>query len=172
MEKLDILTKKSVTALNFVSCILLFGVMVFIVLYIVLRGMFGIIIFASYEIVQYICLFVVCCALAGNDYKEGNVKVTVLTDMIPKKWRVIPEAFSLIFSCAICIASTFFLYNFFLSRLAMNTLTLNLKMPIWIFSLVLFISFILLSFSVVVRTLKYFTSYKPKQQADEDTIAL
>ena len=172
MEKLDHFARRSVTTLNFVSCVLLFGMMGFVVIYIILRGMFGIIIFASYEIVQYICLFVVCCALAGNDYKGGNVKVTVLVDLISKKWRMIPEAFALFISCAICIGSTVFMYNFFLTKLAANTLSLNLKLPIWVFSLVLFISFVLLSFSVVVRTIQYFAGYTSEKQADEDTIVL
>ena len=172
MKTLDLVADKSTKALNFVSCIILLAMMIFIIIYILLRGVFGYIIFASYEIVQYTCLFVVCCALAGNDYKEGNVRITVLTDLIPVRWRVLPDGFALLLSCAASIASTCFMYTLFLTRLEIGSATLNLKMPVSIFAFALFISFILLSFSTVTRTLKYFTKYTREKKPDDDVIVL
>jgi TRAP-type C4-dicarboxylate transport system permease small subunit len=171
MEKLDRFTRKLVRALNYISCFLLLGMMGFIVVYIVCRGLFHYTIFASYEIVQYTCLFVICLALGGNDYQEGNVRVTVLTDAISKRWRVIPELFALLLCCISSVAITYFMFDFTLMKLASNSLSLNLLIPVWIFSMVLFISFILLSFSVIVRTIKYITKYEPRNCAEETKAA-
>lgn len=164
MEKLDYVSRRIVNILNYVSCFLLLGVMVFIVVYIVLRGVFGFTIFGSYEIVQYVCLLVVCCALGGNDYHEGNVKVTVLTDALPKKIRAIPEVFALLLCCVSSVSISCFMYVYITKKLAVNSLTLNLQIPIWIFALILFISFIILSFSVIIRTIKYFVGYSPERK--------
>ena len=172
MDRLDLIANRSTRTLNFVSCILLLAMMGFIVVYILLRGVFGYIIFASYEIVQYTCLFVVCCALAGNDYKEGNVRITVLTDLIPEKWRVLPDSFALLLSCAASIATTCFMFVFYIRRLAIGSVTLNLHIPVSIFAFALFVSFILLSFSVVVRTIRYFRRHERKTEQDEDVIIL
>jgi len=163
MEKLDKTAKKIVRSLNFLSCFILMGMMIYLVIFIIIRGAFGYTIFGTYEIVQYSCMLVICLALADNDYQEGNVKVTVLTDLIPKKLRTIPELFALLLSCCICIAFTFFMFSFTIMRFNSNSLSLNFLIPVWIFALVLFVSFIMLSFSVVVRTIKYITKYKPKE---------
>ena len=170
MGKLYRLAGKLIRLLNLGSCFLLLGMMAYIVIFIIIRGAFHYTLYGTYEIVQYTCLFVVCLALAGNDYIEGNVKVTVITDLIPKKWRVIPESFSLLLTCAMSIAMTYFMYDFFLMKLASNALSLNFLIPIWIFIFVLFISFILLSFSVVIRTLKYFTKYTPEEVIERDSV--
>ena len=171
MEKLDWITKRSVRTLNFISCVILFGMMIFIIAYILLRAVFGYIIMGSYEIVQYSCLFVVCFALAGNDYNEGNVRITILVDAIPAKWRKIPDIFAHILSCAMCITATVYMFQFYLTRLASGSQTYMMKIPIYIFAMALFISFILLSFSVVFRAIKYITKYEGASK-DEDLIAL
>lgn len=171
MQKLDRLVSKVVLGLNFMSSMVLLFMLIFIVIYIVLRAVFSYAIFGTFEIVQLACMTLVACALAGNDYSEGNITVPVLVEMMPKTLRYIVEGFALVLTSALCVCFSVLLYKNMFARIATNAVTSNLELPIWIFTLILFVSFILLSFSALCRTAKHFARYTGKENVEEDLAA-
>jgi TRAP-type C4-dicarboxylate transport system permease small subunit len=162
VQKADRFISKIVSWLNYLSSIVLLFMMIFVIVYIILRSAFGYSIFGTFEIVQLSCMTLVACALAGNDYREGNITVTVLVDMMPKTVKWIVELFALLLSSGLCIYCSFLMYGNMISRYEAEAVTANLNLPIWVFTLILFISFILLSVSVLFRTVKHIAGFSGK----------
>ena len=158
MQKLDRWVTSFVKFLDSFSQILLFFLMCFFVVYIVLR-FFGIVIFGTVEIAQYGCLLIVVLALARNDYKGGNITVTVLTDAVPPVWRKIIRSFALIFSVGTCLIMEYGMITYMLSKKASNALSSALKFPIWMLVALICIGFLLLVLSVICRLIQLWGNY-------------
>lgn len=160
MNKLDRVALRLVRGLDFVSCMLLLGMLCFIVIYVILRAVFAYSIFGTYELVQYCCLIVVACALAANDYKDGHIKVTVLTEVLGPKARKVMLTISMLLSMAMTSIAIYGLVNYAINKRIANSITQNLEFPVWIFITILCVAFLLLLVSETCRLIFMWNDYK------------
>lgn len=158
MEKIDKRITSAVKALDTISQLILFLLMVFFFIYIVLR-LFGVVIFGTYEIAQYSCMLVVVLALARNDYKAGNIVVTVFSDALPPLGKKIVRTFGMLFTLAVVVFMEYGMITYALTKKVSNALTSSLKIPIWIFIIVIIIGFVLLICSICIRLVQLWNDY-------------
>lgn len=158
MKKLDQRFHKAAKVMDLISQGILFALMCFFMIYIILR-FFGYAIYGTVEIAQYSCLFIVVFGLARNDYKGGNIEITVLRDALPKIGQRIMNIGSQLFTLAVCGVSLAGLIKFTLNKYSSGALSAVLEIPVWIMALLVAVGFVILVLSSLFRLIQFCGDY-------------
>jgi TRAP-type C4-dicarboxylate transport system permease small subunit len=124
----------------------------FVMVNVILRRFFNSPIYGSTEFIRYISLLSASLAIAENEWVEGNAKMSLLLEKLPKKY-----ADTLIFiSGAICsavfILVTYLLFVQAVDKFAKVDITPELNFPVWIPAIVLAIGFCILTVTIIIKT--------------------
>ena len=135
-----------------IGSIILFLDMCFIIINIIARSFFNAPFFGSTEIVRYFAMVGGALAIAVNQYDDGNIKVTLVLEMLSAKARdvlafiaelVLTGGFGLI---------TYYLFMYMMKLQSKGDATLDLKLPTWIFLAILAIGFLLMTLANLMKT--------------------
>lgn len=119
---------------------------------IVMRRFFNAPIFGSTEIVSYASLITAALALAQNEWFGGNIQMTLVTDLIPRRVsKYIVFIDNVICSCAF-VFITYLLRNAAVKQMIAGDYTQDLKLPLYIFYILLAIGFGLLTVCIIIKT--------------------
>ena len=159
-------TEKMYKGLHYVSVVALVLVMVVLIANIFMRA-FGTALFGTFEIVQYMNLVIAVCCLAYNENEGGNIAVLMIQEAVKPKIGNVMQMICLIIGIAMSVVVIQALYDFTYKMNTQGALTNNLHMPVWIFSGLLLIGFILLIICQVLKLIKAIISHKdlPKEKA-------
>lgn len=146
---------------NYVTCAVLVFMLVFILVYILLRAIFNYAIFGTFEIVQLSSMTMVACGLAYNEYVDGNITIDTLLEMSKPRGKRILLTFSLLVTTAITGFTAYKMVFYTFTRAAEGAITANLGIPIWVFTLILSVAFILLTLCLLFRLISTVTGYQP-----------
>lgn len=158
MKKLDKAFRTVATYLDYVSCVCLFLMMAFVVIYVILRA-FGYTLFGTYEIVQLSSLLIVTLSLMNNEYDSGNITIDFLDNFLGRLGKKIIMIFSLFVSAGISTICTYRMWTFFMQKVADASVTANLAIPVWVFLIVMFISMALLTICLVYKLVAQIVGY-------------
>ena len=166
--------EKSSRMLHYISLAGLVLVMVILIANILMRAIFSIPIFGSVEMIQYLNLVIVVCALAFTELGNGNIMITMVHEIVkPKVANVLVMINRLV--ATVMAGGIAYVMILYLKRIYdSNGTTQSLQMPVWIFILFIVIGFILLAFCSFLRFLnavlthKDLPNEKPKKLTEED----
>ena len=168
MKKLDRITDRLCAVLIRSSAVILVLIMFFVFVNVVLRLTVKKAIFGSTELVRYAALTGAALALAQNEWFDGNIRVTMALDLLPKKAAsaVAFIAYALT-SCGVGYVS-FLLLQQAMKYYRSNTLTSELSMPTGLFVGILSFGFMLLTVIFIIRTI--FFGYRLFSKAPDNTL--
>ena len=133
----------------------------FIILYIVLRAVFGYAIFGTFEIVQLSSMTMVACGLAYNEYVDGNITIdTVLEALKPLGKRILLTCAQLVTTIMIGFTS-YRMFFYTMAKGADGAVTANLGIPVWVFTTILSLAFFLLTICLLFKLISTIVGYKP-----------
>ncbi len=155
MKKLIDNTNKIWNVTSLCASVFLVLNMIVIVANIITRRFFNTPIFGSTEMVSYASLITASLALAQNEWFDGNIEMTIILEMMPKRAEKILHFVDYI----ICsVAFTFISYLLFqqaANKFASADYSQDLKLPVWIFTAVLAVGFVLLTICMYLKTVVY-----------------
>jgi TRAP-type C4-dicarboxylate transport system permease small subunit len=158
MRKVDVVINAVMKRINYVAAALLAIMVLFICVYVILRP-FGIILFGTFELIQVVSMLVVAFSLGYNEYINGNVTVDLLDKLFKQRGQKVLKLFALSITFIICVATTYFSFTYIIDRYIALATTANLLIPIWIFAVILFFSFITLTISVLLKIVAVSVNY-------------
>ncbi|MCC8079383.1 MAG: TRAP transporter small permease [Oscillospiraceae bacterium] len=137
MEKFTSCVSKIWEALVGVGRICILVQMVFIVVNIVLRRFFNQPVLGSTEIVRYIALVGASFALSSNEWLDGNMRVTIVHEIVPERARRVIDFIVNIIVCGGLAFVGYYLIQQAMRYYSVGEKTLELGMSTWIFALIL-----------------------------------
>ena len=126
--------------------------MVIIIANIVMRRVLGAPIFGSTEIVSYASLITASLALAQNEWFDGNIRMTIILDMISKRTSRIIQFVDYIICSIAFIFISYLLVGQALDKYAVADVSVELKLPLFVFAGCLAVGFILLTVCIILKT--------------------
>ena len=153
MKKLDEISGKIFGIMIRISSIILSLIMIFVVINVILRITIKSPILGSTEIVRYAALIGAALALCQNEWFDGNIRVTMVLELLPKK------AASAIAFIGYALVSgglgmiAYFLYQQAVKYFQSGTLTNELYMPSGLFAGFLAFGFLTLMICFIIRTI-------------------
>jgi TRAP-type C4-dicarboxylate transport system permease small subunit len=135
-----------------ISCVFMGAVIVLIVVNVVLRRVFNAPIFGSTELICYGVLFTSSFALAQCEWVDGNIRMGLIIDTLPTDRLRNGFLFVINLACTVgLLVCCGLLINETLVKFAHGDQSLSLKLPIWLFYLVLSTGFVLLTLTFVAK---------------------
>ena len=172
MKKLLVVSNKVWKAEIYVAWVLMFFVMMLVITNIILRRFFGSPIYGSTELVRYLSLCVASFALAQNEWIDGNITMTLIQERIKSK-----KAVGIIMAVTTTICALVFILISYLFCMQVNTritnhdITAELKMPIWIPTLIFAVGAIFLTASLIIKCiLRWHRTIKGEPQINFRTL--
>jgi TRAP-type C4-dicarboxylate transport system permease small subunit len=153
-EKIDKALHKVLYVFAVISSLFLIILMTVTAVNIVSRKLFQNPVYGNTEISMYAFLLSVALGLGYTEYNRGNVKVTIIIDYVPKLARkiivtlmdTISGVFSLFVSYQMALSA--------ISKFNLGDVTETLKMPVWIFCVVISLSFLTLALACLWNVVK------------------
>ncbi len=153
MKKLADSADKVWRATSLVASVFLLFNMCLIIANIIMRRFFNAPIFGSTEIVSYASLITASLALAQNEWFGGNIQMTLVIDILPERVsKYIVFIVNIVCSCAF-VFITYLLKNAAVKQFAAGDYTQDLKLPLYIFYILLAIGFAILTICIIVKTI-------------------
>lgn len=137
---------------SMVASVFLVFNMVVIIANIIMRRILGAPIFGSTEIVSYASLITASLALAQNEWFDGNIRMTIILDMLNKKTSRIIQFVDYIICTVAFVYISYLLVGQAFSKFAVADVSTDLKLPLFIFAGCLALGFILLTACIIVKT--------------------
>jgi len=153
MKKLDRITDKVFSVMTRISSIILSIIMIFVVVNVILRLTTKSPVLGSTELVRYSALIGASLALCQNEWFDGNIRVTMILDILPKKAAsAIAFIGYLVMSGGVGMIS-YFLLQQTLKYMSTGTLTTELSLPTSFFTGFLSFGFFTLMICFIIRTI-------------------
>ena len=153
MKKLATTFDRINHAITGIGAVILVVNVLLVVANIILRRVFNSPIYGSTEYVQYISLVVGALGLCQNEWFDGNVTMTIVLELLPKKAAEVMRFICGIISSVGFAYVSYLMVNDVFNKFAKNDVTNMLKMPRWIFVAVLAFGIIMLTVSIIVKTI-------------------
>ena len=118
---------------------------------VVLRTLFGTPIAGSIEMVCYGSMIMALLAMPGCELDNGNICVTFLLESLPKKAVKALNVFATVFMLIGTSVVTYMLYGQISKKLSTGVVTSALRMPLYIFVILITIGFALVALSVLYK---------------------
>ncbi len=135
------------------GAIILFLDLCFVGVNVILRSFFNLPIFGSTEIVRYSSLVGAALAMALNQYNDGNIRVTLIMELVSAKVRdTISFIADIVLACGF-IYITYYLIQYVISLKSTADLTMELSMPTWLFALILCAGFVMMTLGGIVKAI-------------------
>ena len=134
-----------------VAIVFMFGSVVIIIANVVMRRFFNAPIFGSTEIIRYLGLSTACFAIVENEWSDGNITLTLLLDMMPKKMREIFMAVGFAVAACALVLLDFLLVRELIKKYVNGDFSSELMFPLWIPSLFLTLGVITLTIVVALK---------------------
>lgn len=160
MKKADEIFVKISRILNDISGYVLFIIVCFVFCHVLLRAAFNLPILGIMEIVQYGIFVVVILGLSNNELEGGNIVVTFLTDRMKPKTS---NLFSIIMYIIATIMMALITWNQFgtiSEKLHDGYYTTVLKIPYWIFMIILVIGLFAVMLSCIIKVIRMLNTHK------------
>lgn len=155
MKKLDSFADRLFGIMIRFSGIVLILLMTFLFVNVLLRLFFNAPIRGSTEMVRYAALVGGSFALAQNEWFDGNIRVTMLLELLPTKAANVIAFLGYVFvSCGISFI-VYFLIQQMLKYFRSGTLTIELSLPTGIFSGILAFGFFVLMICFCIKAIFY-----------------
>jgi len=153
MKKLDRITDKVFSVFIRISAAILSLIMIFVVVNVILRITTKTPVLGSTELVRYAALIGGALALTQNEWFDGNIRVTMILELLPKKAAsAIAFIGYAVVSCGMGLIS-YFLLQQALKYFAAGTLTNELSLPSGLFAGFLAFGFATLMICFIIRTI-------------------
>lgn len=153
MKKLDQITNTVCAILVRVGSIILIGIMFFVFINVILRLTIRHPILGSTEMVRYAALIGAAFALAQNEWFDGNIRVTMVLEMLPKRAaNAIAFIGYAVITCGIGMIS-YLLFQQAQKYFQTGNLTTELSLPSGIFAGALSLGFLVLMIVFAIRTI-------------------
>lgn len=153
MRKLATGAYKVWNATSTIAGVFLIFNMVVIIANIIMRRIMGAPIFGSTEIVSYASLITASLALAQNEWFDGNIRMTIVLDLISRKTSKIIQFVDYIICTIAFVYISYLLVGQAISKFAIADVSIDLKLPLFIFAGCLAFGFILLTVCILIKTL-------------------
>ena len=151
----------------YIACVLLFAIMILVIANILVRTFSSGSILGTTELVRYGMCIAAALALTQNEWVDGNVRVTILLEVMPKAAHRVVDFLCYVVTSIGFVPITYLLFQQAFDQIALNTLTQDLFMPQWIFSLLLAVGFLLLTICFWLRTIiKAYIIKNPESATD------
>jgi TRAP-type C4-dicarboxylate transport system permease small subunit len=132
----------------------------FIVLNVVLRRFFNMPIFGATEIIRYLMFVAASFSFVENEWVDGNINMLLFVDKLKTK----PRAFLLFIVNIISTVGvgivTYLFFKQFQLRLADQTSTIELNIPLWLPAIIVMIGFALLTAALAGKSILWFWMWK------------
>ena len=170
-EKLVKICTKTFGGISAIGCVFLISFMMVTIANIILRRFFNSPIHGSTEMIQYLALLTACLAIVETEWSDSFPSLTILTEKLPTKaYNIMMSVVFTINSILFVVLSTLF-FSDLQRRFALGTITPELGIPRWIFSLVLALGIIGLTLALVAKTILYYRSIKTGERLNFFQIA-
>ena len=160
MNSVNQKAEKIYRAMQYISCALLVFMMAILILNIILRALFNTPIYGTFESVSYLSMLIVIFALAINEYKDGNLTVDMILEVLRPKSRNVLEIFNDFVSIGMCILLTYESFLDTINKYTKGDLTPNLYIPQWILVLCLTIGFVVLTICLILKVITKIVNHK------------
>lgn len=146
--------------MDYLSCIILMIMMIFVVVYVIVRAAFGYAIFGTYEVVQLCSLLVVSLSLLHNEYDSGNITIDFLDNFVGKAGKKFLMLFSLLVSGGISAVCCYRMYDFMIAKIQDASVTANLAIPLWVFLAIMTLAFACLTICILFKFIAQVVGYR------------
>jgi TRAP-type C4-dicarboxylate transport system permease small subunit len=147
--------------------VVLVGMMAFVVIYIIAR-LVGHAIYGTYEIVQLCSLSLVCLVMSYNEYCDGNITIDTFYVKRGDLGKRIFNIFANLLVAVICSLTAYREIIYTIERYVSEAVTPNLKFPIWIFVIILAVTFCILALVSIFKLISYIIGYKMMKEDASD----
>ena len=147
--------------------VVLVGMMAFIVFYIIMR-IVNQAIYGTYEIVQLCSLSLVCLAMSYNEYCDGNITIDTFYANRGDLGKRIFNVFANLLVAVIVSITAYREVVYTIERYASQAVTPNLKFPIWIFVIILAVTFCMLALVSIFKLISYIIGNKMIKEEASD----
>lgn len=155
---------------NIIATIFLAAIVFVIILNIIMRRFFNMPIFGSTEIIRYCSLGAASFALCQNEWFEGNVKMTILTETLSKKKRQILDFIVNIICTVAFMYISYLLVQQAIDKFVNKDVSIELNFPLFIAAGILAGGVILLTICILIKTISNAYSLKTGENFDLRTI--
>ena len=167
MKKFQEFGDKCWNVTSSMSGIIMFLVSIMIIINVILRRFTSVSIVGCNELVRYFMCVAASIALMQNEWVDGNVRVSIILDILKGR-----AGKALDFACYLLTSVGFILITYFMVEQAVDTfrkgtLTTDLLMPLWIFTGILALCFVLLTVVFWMRTV--IKGYALFRHAEDET---
>jgi|GEM_PF-2443642 len=170
-ERLIKICSKTFGGFSAVGCVFLVSYMMITIANIVLRRFFNSPIHGSTELIQYFALVTGCLSIIETEWSDGFPSLTILTEKLPTKVYNVMMSIVFTINSLICIVLSWMFFRDMMRRYGLGTVTSELGIPRWIFSLILAIGIIVMTVVLIVKTILYFRSIKTGERLNFFKIA-
>lgn len=160
MKTIDKIIRTVATYMDYISCVFLMIMMLFVTVYVLVRAVFGYAIFGTYEVVQLCSLLVVSLSLMRNEYDSGNITIDFLDNFVGKIGKKILMLFSLLVSGGISGICCYRMFDFMLAKISDASVTANLTIPLWVFLGLMTLAFAFLTICIVFKFIAELIGYQ------------
>ncbi len=126
--------------------------MLVIIANIIMRRLFSTPIFGSTEIVSYVSLITASFAVAQNEWFDGNIRMTLVMELISKKAGKILHFIDYIVCSIAFVYVSYLLVRQAADKFIVADFSSDLRIPLFIFAGVLALGFILLTACIILKT--------------------
>ena len=170
-ERFIKICSKTFGGFSAVGCVFLVAYMMVTIANIVLRRFFNAPIHGSTELIQYFALVTGCLAIIETEWSDGFPSLTILTEKLPTKVYNIMMSVVFTINTGICIVLSWMFFRDMMRRFELGTVTSELAIPRWIFSLILALGIIVMTCVLVAKTILYYRSIKTGERLNFFKIA-
>ena len=157
-------------ACTFLGGIFILFSAILIVVNVILRRFFGAPIFGSTEMIQYLGLAITSFAIIENEWGDGNIVMSLFTDMLPQKAHYILNMVEFVVEGIVFIVVDYLLVDAVISQMARGNLTPELAIPKWIPTGVVLLGFIVLTIVVFLKAILYYLAIKQGKELNFEQI--
>lgn len=129
--------------------------MCIIIFNIVTRRFFNSPIYGSTEIVSYLSLITASFALAQNEWFDGNIRMSLVLEILPHKFSRYLIFVDYIVCSAAFVYITYLIGNQAVNKYVTGDISTDLGVPLYIFSAILALGFCILTVCIIIKTLVY-----------------
>lgn len=153
MEKLKKIGDKAWGACIYVSGVIMFLVTIMVLVNVLLRRFTNYSIVGCTELVRYFMCVAAALALMQNEWSDGNVRVTIVLEAVSERVRGVLDFVCYVIASVGFVFITWCMLTQALDTFKRGTLTTDLFMPMWIFSGILSLGFVMLTVCFWMRTI-------------------
>lgn len=139
-----------------VSDVLLLAMMVLAIANILLRALFNLPIFGTFELVCYLSLVMAAFAMPDVERTDGNISVTLVSEALPPKGARVLKLVTDVIALAGCSIVGWKLVGLAQKKLANGDITADLGMPVYLFVWVIALAFFLMAVCLLFKVLAFF----------------